>query len=525
MLHPINRMIRKSVPGFVACLVAFAGLAYGQESAKTKQAAPNRVPATAQAGQSQAMMFPTGDRASSVVMVEAMSPPSVTVGRDYEYTIRVTNISKNLTLDKVAVSQLLSEGFAIESSEPKTSDSDGSSANWSLGSLKPGESKSIKAVGLGDKEGTVNACISVDYVPSLCLATEFTKPAIQVVKTAAETVDICRPLQIRYAVKNTGTGVARGITVTDDLPDGLTVDGQAKVTHQVGDLQPGQTEEFTVQAVAAKTGTYRSRAVANGAEDLTAQSNPAMTKVVMANLELALNGPPAQNLAQPIVYQAVVKNVGDAPAINATLNVDVDNQARVLRMSQSAPGDVRPSESGGTISWNFGNLEPGGERTVSFTVQGRGSETLEHTAIATSVCDGEMAKDMTKSKTVTTEILTFPALLLEMVDEVDPVKVGDEEKYDIVVRNQGSGADQNVQIKLMVPDQFEFVSASGTTKATADGQTVTFEPVPSLAPKAKVGWTIRLKAVKDGDVRTEVQLTSDYLQTPLPEQEPTRVID
>lgn len=531
MKQPLKPLFLAGLGGMALTIAAWSGLALAQQGTQDNKAQDNRANANANANakpDALMLIYPTGDRATSSLLVEAMAPAEVPVGHNFDYTLRVTNLTRNLILEDVAIRQETGEGFSIEKSEPEPEKGEDGQNAWMIGRLEPGQSKTIKVTALGDKEGMAQNCIKVHYEPSLCLATKFTKPTIKVSKTAPKQADICRPLELRYAVKNTGTGVARNITLTDDLPEGLTTQKDSdKVTFDVGDLQPGATREFKVLANAAKTGEFGSRAVAEGEGDLKANSNEVTTKIVQSKLAVNLDGPSAQFVNQPMTYQATIKNEGDAPAPEASLRIDVDENARVLRVSQSDPGKVRPQQSGQTLSWQFGDLEPGGERTVSFTVNTSQKEELKHIAHATSACaaGGDLAKAATDTAELTTALITFPALLLEMVDRNDPVKVGDTEQYDIVVRNQGSGADQNVQIKVDLPDQFEFVSASGATKATADGQTITFEPIDELAPRAKASWTLQLKAKKPGDVRTQVDLSSEYLKSPVPEQEPTRVID
>jgi len=381
---------------------------------------------------------------------------------------------------------------------------------------------------VGDQEGTARSCIQVSYKPTLCVATRFVKPQIGVAKTAPDTADICRPLEFRYEVKNTGSGVARNLTLNDDLPEGLTTaDGKKKVNIDVGDLAAGQARDFAVRVNAAKTGEFSSRAVAKGEGDLEAHSKRTTTQIVGTDLAVKIEGPRAQYVGQPMTYQVHVKNNGKADAAEARLDVQVDSDAKVVRMSKPDQGDITPTASGNTLTWNFGTLKAGDERTVSFTAVGqRQDDEFKHVATATSACarGGDIAETARDRAETVTQILTLPALLLEMVDRVDPVKVGQDEIYEIVVRNQGSGPDKNVQIKCKLPEQFKFVDSDGPTKAKADGQTITFGPIDQLGPKEKVSWTLRVKAEKPGDVRNEIELTSDYLQKPVPELEPTRVI-
>ena len=128
------------------------------------------------------------------------------VGRAYDYQIRVTNLTRNLTLENVRVHQTRGENFAIQASDPKPKEDQHGEAGWTIPQLPPGETKAIDVKGLGEKEGRVSNCIRVIYEPTLCVTTEYIKPAVQVAKEDAKAVDICDPIPVRYVVRNTGTG-------------------------------------------------------------------------------------------------------------------------------------------------------------------------------------------------------------------------------------------------------------------------------------------------------------------------------
>lgn len=486
-----------------------------------------------QAGQPEGdviLIFPSGDRATGILMVEAMAPAEVPVGRTYEYRIKVTNISRNLVLEDVQIHQTTPDGLTIESSEPKADQSEEKSAGtrWSVPRLNPGGSKQITVNALSDKEGIAAGCIRVEYKPSLCLATRFVKPAIQLTKQAPERADLCGPLTFRYTLKNTGTGAARGVKVTDELPKGLTtVEGKNALAFDVGELPAGESREFTAQINAAQTGEFSSRAVAQGENDLKAQSNGVTTVVQQAKLAVTINGPEAQNVNQAGTYRVEVKNEGDATAEGATLQVQVDRECRLIRMSKSAPGGVSPRQSSNSLTWNLGAVEPGKSSVVSFTTRAEGKATLEHTATATSVCarGGDIAKAASATTTTTTDILTYPALLVEMVDQEDPVKVGGTEVYTITVLNQGSGEDSDVKVVCHLPEELQFVEVTGPGEPKVEGQTITLGPIERLQPRERVTWKLQAKAQKAGDARTKIDLSSEYLSKPIVETEPTRLID
>lgn len=551
--------------------------AQDSETRNTKNAAGQAASDRRDEGDTLILIHPTGDRATSSLMVEAMAPAEVPVGKSYEYTIRVTNLTDNLILENVEIQQTESQALTIEDAQIQGGQAEAKRAGesqksrqkgqpeqpeqqkkaeqqqqqqgqhqqqgqrrdgqnqgqgtgpWTIDQLGPGESRTIRVTAVGEQEGLARNCIKVRYEPALCIATRFVQPEISLGKSAPEEANICRPLELRYLIRNGGTGVAEGITIRDELPEGLkTSEGENVVTFEVGDLEGGQEREFRTTVIACQTGTFSSRAVAEG-EEVNARSNRPETTVIATDLAVNLEGPTTQYVGQPLTYRATVTNDGEAPAIGTQLTVNVADNSRVLRMSRSEPGNAEPEQSGRALTWNLGDLEPGAQRTISFTVTGRQQGEMEHEAIATTTCEVAEACEEVKSmttvtQTVTTNLLTLPALVLEMVDESDPVKVGEETAYTIVVRNQGTGPDQNVQITANLPENLEFLEARGTTEVQAEGKTLTFQPIKTLGPNEKAQWTVRVKANSEGDVRNQIELTSEYLDQPVSEYEPTRVI-
>jgi hypothetical protein len=66
-----------------------------------------------------------------------------------------------------------------------------------------------------------------------------------------------------------------------------------------------------------------------------------------------------------------------------------------------------------------------------------------------------------------------------------------------------------------------YMSSSGGTEGTIQGQTITFAPLTRLEPKTKASWWIVVKAAEAGDVRFSVTMTTDELTRPVEETEAT----
>ncbi|MDB5297005.1 MAG: hypothetical protein JWO31_2988 [Phycisphaerales bacterium] len=466
------------------------------------------------------LAFPTGDRATSVVQLDATGPEQVRLGQPYNYNLRVTNLTDTPLHDvRVERAALLANagtpatkptnsGLAANPGEARTagarisaSGTEPSKDVWTVGTLGPKESKTYQLAGTADEVGSASNCLSVAYRPSLCVVTRVVKPELQVTKEGPSQVLICQPITYTYRVTNTGTGALSAVRVDDALPDGLTGDaGQRALALNVGDLKEGETKTVTAAVKPQRTGQFSSRAVA-ASGDIRAQSREVSTAVSEPALAVNVEGPEAHYVGQAINYRVTVKNTGNTPAENT-----------VVRLTAVGGSERLADRTIGTI--------PAGE-SRSFAVN-IGSGGAGGTASLTAAVAATCARPAQDSASVT--VLTVPALRLECVDSVDPVGVNGNTVYTINVKNQGNGPDNTIALKAVVPPEFTFVKGGGATPVTASGQNLTFAPVAALAPGAEVNWTVEVKAAKPGDARFYVEMTSGSLSRPVAENESTRVL-
>jgi len=67
----------------------------------------------------------------------------------------------------------------------------------------------------------------------------------------------------------------------------------------------------------------------------------------------------------------------------------------------------------------------------------------------------------------------------------------------------------------------EYVSSAGATNGVYADGTITFAPLPELAPKARATWEVVVKAKAVKDVRFRVKMISDQLDRDVEETEST----
>jgi uncharacterized repeat protein (TIGR01451 family) len=345
-------------------------------------------------------------------------------------------------------------------------------------------------------------CFSVSYSPSICTVVAVVQPELSLTKTAPERALICDPLTYEYVVRNTGSGAAEDVLITDELPDGLTTqDGSRTVRIEVGRLEPGAEENFRVPLRAARPGNYASRAIA-ASGPIQAQSEDAATLVGRPTLEVRLAAPETAYMGRPIAYEIIVTNNGDAPAMDTRLVLD-------------APGVDNPTRDLGTI-------QPGESRRIAATAaapQGRDVRELRLQAAATARCVDRV------TEVAATQIRALSALLLEVVDTNDPVLIGQDTTYAITVRNQGFGPARNVRVQAVLPAGLQFLDAGGTTAVEPAGQTLDFGPIPLLGAGEQATWRVNVRAMQTGSVQFQLRMQSDEMDEPAVESEPTRLYE
>lgn len=454
--------------------------------------------------------YPTGDRRTSAILVEKFFPTVVNAGAPFEYTIRVTNLT-TMDLDNVRVWDNVPNNFELESSDPEADDTAGGNLMWNLGSLTDGESKTITVRGSAPTEGSIDACAKVEYDTSLCNEILVVQPALDLAVAITPEALVCEPIQITYTVCNRGTGDAMNVVVTETLPDGLTTaEGAREVRFTVARLPAGECADFTVSARAEAVGTYSVAGDAQADGDLSASAGAKQAVVRQPVLEINVECPGrilAGRGVPEVPITITVSNTGDAASPNTVVEAPVPTGAIFGRASDGG------TNAGGTIRWSLGTLAAGATRSVSFVVQpdARGDVNASARVV------GDCANAATDECGV--EVLGVPAVLLEVIDLDDPILVGENVTYQIVVTNQGSAMDRNISIVCNLEAAAEFVSASG--RYEVNGQTITFTPVPVLNPQERVTFEVTVKAIAAGDIRFGVTMNTDELDRPVQETEAT----
>jgi len=444
-----------------------------------------------------------------IIHLEKTVPKEVGLNRTFDYFIKVTNLT-DVKLTDILITEELSDNFDFTSASPAAKE-DLNKLVWEIPSLGPKASKLITVSGMATQTDPLEQSTNVitPIIPAHA-SIRVVQPRLELTKTTPVEALLCEPIPVVFVVANSGTGSARNVKIVETLPPGLlTFDGNSKLVFDVGTLTEGQSQQFSAELRATKTGSYTSKAVASSTTGLSAKSAETTTVVDMPVLTITNNGPQRQYLGRTLTYEIIVANNSTIPAKNTVIE---DNIPEGVTSTEASTG---AKLSGSKLIWELGTLAPNTFKKVRVSYLPTEAGTLTNSATATAYCSEAV------TASVNTLIAGISAVALEVVDVDDPVKVGARTTYVISVTNQGSAAATNVHIACILEDNVQYVSSAGATAGSAEGQRLNFFPLSTLAPKAKAAWRVVVRAVRPGDVRFKVVLNVDQLTRPVQETEST----
>jgi uncharacterized repeat protein (TIGR01451 family) len=415
-----------------------------------------------------------------------------------------------MDLDNVVVTDLLSDDIAIQKMDPPAAATKDGVSTWNLGTFRPNESKAIIVSGSPKKAGSISTCASVAYDSGLCMTVPVVAPALQLALKGPAQALLCDTIELVYTVKNSGSGVARNVVVEGTLPAGLqTEGGRDSFTSKIGDLASGQSRDLIVKAKATKTGAFTNGGSANAEGGLTAKATDLTTTFTRPVLKIEKTGTAKSFVGRMVKYEIKLTNTGDAVS-EATIVEDAIPSGLSFK-SATEGGKVQ----GGKVRWNLGAIKPGESKALEVSLLAESLGSVRNKATASGECADAVSAE------AATEIVGIPAILLEVIDLEDPIEVGTDLTYEIVVTNQGSAPATGVKVNCVVPANCEYVSGSGATAASASGNTIDFAPVGSIAPGKNVTFRVVLRGKSAADARFKVAMTSDQLSSPVEESEAT----
>jgi uncharacterized repeat protein (TIGR01451 family) len=444
-----------------------------------------------------------------IVALRVRVPATAGLGQEVEYYLCVENCSAAAAHHVLVRNPLPANArFVRANPEPAAKEPE---LLWQLGTLEPGARREILLVLVPTGPGDLKNCARVQFEHGQCVCTRIAQPGLQLEKQGPREAAVNDTLTFQLIVTNTGATELSGVIVTDSLPAGLEhASRQNALRWDVGTLAPGQSRSLEYQVVAKLAGRLCNRSVAVADGGLRREAESCVT-VGEAKLTLAKSGPERRYVNNAAAYQLTVRNAGTLPLTNVVL---VDPVPAHMSYVSNRGGRLVGTE----VRWAIGTLAPGESRTVDVVLKAQSAGKICNRASATG------DRGLKAEAEACTEFVGVSALLMEVVDTDDPVAVGGETSYIILVRNQGSIPATSIRIEADVPEEMEVFRVTGPADHLMDGRKLRFKHF-NLPPQGQARFEVFVKAKAPGDVRFRVDLWAKELYSGLPvhEEESTTI--
>jgi uncharacterized repeat protein (TIGR01451 family) len=475
---------------------------------------------------------PTGllqPRHTTGVVVETVSPESVSVGQDCAYELVVRNEGPTAVWN-VRVDDELPAGTKYLSSEPAGDFANGR-LSWGLGTVEAGGTKRIKVMFRPSDEGELRNRTVVTFAAATESKMKVTRPKVAVQVAGPESAKAGEEVAFTIKLTNSGSGPATNLVMQARLSDGLHNPNGAVLELKLPSLPAGQTKTIPLKAVATKAGAQvcSITSVADGTTSEPAKSN---VTIVEPKLTAKVVGPAKCLVKAEPVYTLEFTNPGTAGTDPLTVAAAIPAGFEYV---QASDGGLLQS-TGKEVVWKLTGLPAGQGKAVSLKLKCVApseaaavrvmASTATNDAAATGTIQSVAAigRGLEAKADLAIRAEGIAALRFEVVDVEDPVEVGKEAIYEIKVTNQGTGPCTNILIVGVPAEGTTPVTANGPTTVRVQAGQMIFDPIAKLDVKGEAVYRVRVKGTVSGDQKFRVQVSCDQIRTPISKEENTRFI-
>lgn len=447
---------------------------------------------------------------SPTITIQKLAPEQIQVGKRCTFAIRVQN-SGQRTAQNVQIRDEIPLGTELVGTAPRANVSGGQIV-WDLGTLSPGEERTVEMELLPREEGELGSVAMVTLSAQASAKSRCTRPELALRLSSNPQVHVGDQQIVQIEISNPGSGDATGVMLLETIPAGVSHEAGPALEFEIGTLRAGENRRLELILTAEQAGKINNVMTARADASLQVEAGCEF-EVIAPDLQVSVEGPQRRFLERPATYRVSVDNPGTASAKDVQLVTHLPKGLQFVSANNMGEYD----SSTHSVHWSLAELpasERGTVELIALPIES-GEQTLQ---IATKAKQG--LEDRT-DKQVMVEGLS--ALMFEVIDVQGLIEIGGETTYEIKVQNQGSKAATNVQVVAIMPAGIRPVTGQGETRHAIQGERVVFAPLPQLSPKSETTFRIQAQGVRPGDQRVRVQITSDDTQQPITKEVSTRV--
>lgn len=441
-------------------------------------------------------------------MSKSVDNALATNGDRVTYTISLTNTGPGDATGLV-VSEPLAAGLNYVSDIPSQGTYDNNTGLWTVGTVANGDTATLQiTVDITTANPTTNTSQVVasdqpdpDSTPNNNDPTEDDQASVTVPDAAADLnvtktritgtpINLGDNVTFRVSVRNDGPSNGTGVTITDQLPPGLTFVGPpvfsdgtdtydpATGLWTLGNVNVGQTDTLDITATVNTANALNNIALVSGLDqtdpDPTDNQDNATVPAQQADLQInkvVNNNTP--DFGENVTFTLTATN---PTGPNNATGVEVTDQLPVgLTLVSATPTDGTDIYNTTTGVWTIGNLDVGDTAGLDIVATVNSTDTLTNTATIT----GSDQTDPVAGNNSSSDTVDGQQIDLEIKKTLTPANVtnGNPLTYTVVVTNNGP----NQATGVVVQDQLPAGLTGITTVTTTPPGTAPANP-PAGAP-------------------------------------------
>lgn len=454
--------------------------------------------------------------------IEKIAPSEATLREEMIYSIHIANRG-TAHAAQVVVEDHVPKGCRLVGTIPQA-ELIGTKLLWRLGRLPSGEKTRILVKVVPIEEGEIGSIATVSFVSEVATRTEIRQPEsanLRLSMKAPQQANVGQGVVFSFQIENTGSRDAEDVKLQDIIPVGFEHPAGEDLTYDVGTIAAGDKFEIDLELKAVKPGQHTNRAIVK-ADGANVESVATVEVIENAGLTLSSDASATRPgiVGQRFTQRITATNKSSQPVSGATITLVPAKQIRVISTSEGGTQDQNTA----TYRWNLPIIGPGESITVEAVAVA--AETGKLMSLAQLTQPGQELQNLQIAR----DIGGVAALHLDLKDVPATAFPGDE--FPVVVRllNRGTSADSDVDFRVVIPPELEFVKARGPVKnmppETSDGKRqVTFATIPEMGEGASVDFEITLKARDAGRPKLRAEVRSGQLTEPVASEAAIVVID
>ena len=421
------------------------------------------------------------------------------VGTDHPMLVRVAKVTDGSPISDVTIS------WAIIDNDPAATIDEAPDSVTTVTNDNGESLVTLRQVspGIGDnqvliqvlEEGTGSSMFSQTVTK------QWQSPTLEVDKQGPDNLGLRKTAEYTVSITNSGDTTATGVTLTDDLPAGLTFVSSdpaasssegSTVTWSLGDIAPGDTVSVSMVLSAAAVGEQINTATAVSVEGITGQDT-SLTSIVPGSIVMAKSAPESVILGDDITYEITATNDGEGALTGVVVRDTLP--ASLTYVSSNPEGTVGAD---GTISWLIDSLDAGGGSTFSIVA------TSGETGEVVNTTTAESTEGASASAQATTLVTKSELAISKTADNGTPL-LGQPTVFTIQVSNTGNATASGVVVTDALPATFQQVSSTPEGTQGEDGSWQW--TIASIEPGATETISLTATASDAGSVTNTVSAT------------------